>query len=294
MVGSRFADLYLMRTYSVELNSQEHMPKRISSRLILLLFVLALSGCDLQRNMLYYPDTYIPSQEALAARNMAFWPNGPGDYRGFVSTWQAGKKSKGTIVVFHGNAGTAADRSYYVSALSPLGYRVILAEYPGYGGRKGKLGEETFVRDAKATVRLASEKYGAQVFLLGESLGCGVAAAVAKDPPVRIGGMVLITPWDTLLSVAKEHFPWLPVRLFLRDKYDTIRDLKEFRGRIAVIGAEQDEIVPIHHAQALFASLRGDKKMWTIRGAGHNNWPDIVDPLWWQEIAAFMERSPAS
>jgi pimeloyl-ACP methyl ester carboxylesterase len=270
------------------------MPKTISSRVILLLFVLALAGCDIQKNMLYYPDTYIPSQEAIAARYMAFWPDGQGDYRGFISTWQAGKKPKGTIVVFHGNAGTAADRTYYVSALASLGYRVILAEYPGYGGRKGKLGEETFVRDAKETLRLASEKYGAPIFLLGESLGCGVGAAVAKDPSVRIDGMILITPWDSLLSVAKEHFPWLPVRLFLRDKYDTISNLKDYKGRIAVIGAEQDEIVPIHHAQTLFASLRGDKKMWMIRGAGHNNWPEIVDPLWWQEIAAFMKGNPDS
>ena len=239
--------------------------------------------------MLYYPDSYLPSQEALAAHNMAFWPNGPGDYRGFISTVEVGIKHKGTIVVFHGNAGTAADRTYYVSALAPLGYRVILAEYPGYGGRKGEPGEEVFRNDAKETVRLASEKYGSPLFLLGESLGCGVAASVAKDSPVRIDGMILITPWDTLLSVAKEHFPWLPVRLFLRDKYDTIGNLKEYQGRIAVIGAEHDEIVPIRHAQALFASLSGDKKMWTIRGAGHNTWPDIVDPAWWREITVFME-----
>jgi uncharacterized protein len=270
------------------------MLKSISSRLILLLFALSLAGCDLQRNMLYYPSSYLPSQEALAARNMAFWPNGPGDYRGFVSTGQAGKKHRGTIVVFHGNAGTAADRTYYVSALAPLGYRVILAEYPGYGGRKGELGEETFVRDAKETLRLASEKYGAPVFLLGESLGCGVAASVAKEAPVRIDGMILITPWDTLLSVAKEHFPWFPVRLFLRDKYDTIGNLRGYHGRIEVVGAEQDEIVPIHHAEALFASLPGDKKMWAIRGAGHNNWPDFINPEWWQEIAAFMEGNPGS
>jgi len=265
------------------------MAKSISSRVILLLCVLALAGCNLEKNMLYYPDTYIPSQEVLSAQNLAFWPNGQDGYCGFISTVKAGNKYRGTVVVFHGNAGTAADRTYYVGALAPLGYRVILAEYPGYGGRKGKPGEEVFRNDAKETLRLASEKYGGPLFLLGESLGCGVAASVAKEPPVRVDGMILITPWDTLLSVAKEHFPWLPVRLFLRDKYDTIRNLAKYQGRIAVVGAEKDEVVPIKHAQTLFASLPGDKKMWTIPGAGHNNWPDIVGPAWWQEIAAFME-----
>jgi len=266
------------------------MPKISGSRLILLLFVLTLTGCELQRNMLYYPDSYLPSQETLAANYMAFWPDGPGDYRGFVNTPQAGKNFKGTIVVFHGNAGTAADRTYYVTALVPLGYRVILTEYPGYGGRKGKPGEEVFRDDSKETVRRAFEKYGGPLFLLGESLGCGVAASVANDSPVRIDGLILITPWDTLLSVAKEKFPWLPVGLFLRDKYDTVGNLKGYRGRIGVIGAEQDEIIPIRHAHALFASLQTDKKkIWTVPGARHNTWPDFVTPEWWQEVAVFME-----
>jgi len=113
------------------------MKKTIISRILLFLFALTLCGCNLQRNMLYYPGTYLPSQEALAAHHLQFWPSGPDEYRGFVSTAPAGN-SKGTIVVFHGNAGTAADRVFYVDALAPLGYRVILAEYPGYGGRKGK------------------------------------------------------------------------------------------------------------------------------------------------------------
>ena len=264
------------------------MAKIIISRKILLLFVLALCGCDLQRNMLYYPSTHLPSQASLSAYNIQFWPSDSNDYRGFISTLQA-SEVKGTIMIFHGNAGTAPDRVYYVKALTHLGYRVILAEYPGYGGRKGEMGEEPFVHDAKETLRLASEKYGAPIFLLGESLGCGIAAAVAKDSLVNIDGLILITPWDTLLSVAKEKFSWLPVRLFLRDKYDTIGNLKEYQGRIAVIGAEWDEVIPILHAQALFRSLSVSHKMYIIKGAGHNDWPGMVDLAWWKEITDFIQ-----
>ena len=141
------------------------MAKIIISRIILFLFVLALCGCNLQRNMLYYPSTYLPSQASLSAYNVQFWPSDSNDYRGFISTLQA-SGVKGTIIIFHGNAGTAADRVYYVKALTHLGYRVILAEYPGYGGRKGELGEGPFVHDAKETLRIASEKYGAPIFLL--------------------------------------------------------------------------------------------------------------------------------
>jgi pimeloyl-ACP methyl ester carboxylesterase len=255
------------------------------------LFILTLYGCNVQRNMLYYPSTYLPSQSFLSANYIQFWPSDSNDYRGFIGTPQA-SKIKGTIVIFHGNAGTASDRAYYVSALAHLGYRVILAEYPGYGGRKGEPGEETFVRDAKETLRLAFDKFGGPLYILGESLGCGVAAAAAKDSLVKIEGIILITPWDTLLSIAGEKFPWIPVQLFLRDKYDTVQNLKEYQGRIAVIGAEQDEIIPIQHAQALFKSLsggQGPRKMYTIKGAGHNDWPEVVGPSWWKEIVDFIQ-----
>lgn len=265
--------------------------RKINRHIILVLVVLTLHGCNLQRNMLYHPSAYVPSQAALAARNLQFWPSGLNDYRAFIGILPAGR-IKGTIVIFHGNAGTAADRAYYVNALTTLGYRVILAEYPGYGARKGELSEETFVRDAKETLRLASERYGSPLYLLGESLGCAVAAAAVKDSPVKIDGLILITPWDSLLSVAREKITWLPVRFFLRDEYDTIKNLKGYQGRVAVVGAAQDVVIPIHHAQALFQSLPGDqatKRMYTIEGAGHNDWLRMVGPSWWKEITGYIQ-----
>ncbi len=256
-------------------------------KFIFITFISALCSCDLQKKLLYYPDSYLPTQDELAAHQIQFWPYGSSDYRGFISTTSL-SSVKGTIVVFHGNAGTAADRAYYVNALASLGYRVILAEYPGYGARKGEMGETPFVNDAKETLRIASEKYGKPIYLLGESLGCGVVAAVARESPVQIKGIILITPWDTLLAVAKEKFPWLPVRLFLSDEYDSIQNLKKFQGRLAIVGAERDEVIPIHHAQTLYASLLVEKKMWTIKGGGHNNWPELVDISWWKEITDFV------
>ena len=262
------------------------MMKSILNQFILMVFTLSLCGCDLQNTMLYYPDTKKPSQDSLTPKHIQFWGEAIDDYRGYLSTVPI-PDPKGTVIVFHGNAGDAAGRAFYARALTPLGYRVILAEYPGYGGRKGPLGERVFAKDAKETVRLAFEQFGRPIFLLGESLGCGVAAAAVKDSSVQIDGIILITPWDTLLSVAKEKFPWLPVRLFMKDTYDSVENLKAFHGRIAIVGAEQDEIVPVHHARALYQTLSGNKKMWTIIGAGHNDWFGRVGPSWWQTITDF-------
>jgi len=170
-----------------------------------------------------------------------------------------------------------------------LGFRVILAEYPQYGGRPGEVGEKPFVADGLETVKLAYKQYGEPLYLLGESLGCGVNAAVAKQSSVPIAGIILITPWDTLASVAKSLFPFLPVKLVLTDKYDSIENLKSFKRKISVIGAERDEILPIRHAMNLYNALpEGKKRMWIIKGAGHNDWPFRADASLFQEMTDFV------
>jgi len=256
-------------------------------RILLVLGILIFLGFTLQERMLYFPDKSVPSEQVLSTMDMHFWPSEREGYRGFVSTAPL-PAARGTVVVFHGNAGAASDRDYYVGALAPLGFRVLLAEYPGYGGRPGKPGEKTFVRDAHETLMMASKQYGGPLYLLGESLGCGVVAAAAKHSPVPIRGIILITPWDTLRSVAKHRYPWLPVGLFLRDAFDSIGNLKTYGGPVAVIGAERDEVIPLRHAQALYDALGTRKKMWKIAGAGHNDWPLRAGPALWNEIAGFI------
>ncbi|HYA86441.1 MAG TPA: alpha/beta hydrolase [Nitrospirota bacterium] len=255
---------------------------------LLIIAALILWRSNIQNKLIYYPDSSLPSEEWLKADNLNYWPSSLKDYRGFVSINQT-EPLNGTIIVFHGNAGTAADRLFYVKCLAPLGYRVVLAEYPAYGRRKGGVGETVFVKDAAETVRLAFQQYGAPLYLLGESLGCGVAAAVVKDAKVEIGGIILITPWDTLASVAQSMFPYFPVRLFLKDRYDNIGNLEFFKKGIAVVGAERDEIVPVEHANRLYLALPGKaKKKWILNGVGHNDWAIFADRPFFKEIMDFV------
>jgi hypothetical protein len=250
--------------------------------------MLLLGGCDLQHRMLYYPSSSIPSEQSIAGAGLSFWPASGGDYRGFSGGNSTGHV-RGTFIVFHGNGGTAADRYFYAEALGSLGYRVILAEYPRYGGRMGELGESAIVEDAGETLRLAFDSFGGPMYLLGESLGCGIVSAVVRITPVPVEGLVLITPWDTLRSVAKERLPLLPVGLFLKDTYDNIGNLASFRGRIAIVGAGRDEFIPLRHARNLYRSLALPAvKMWLIAEAGHNDWPALVGPLWWEEVLSFV------
>lgn len=253
---------------------------------------MVLFACSFQERLLYYPEQHLPDDSQLARLGMHFWPHGRQGYRGFIGSPPTGQ-SRGTVIVFHGNAATAAERGYYLEPLRSLGYRVLLAEYPGYGGRKGKLGEEEFVRDARETIRLAAEQYQGPIYLLGESLGCAVAAAAVREAGVTVEGLILVTPWDTLEAVAKETFPWLPVRLFLTDRFDTVANIKKFRGSIMVVAAEHDEIIPPHHARTLYQSFAGRKQIRIIPGAGHNDWNTRVTTDSWSEIMAFVTEGPA-
>lgn len=245
----------------------------------------------MQNRFLYFPDGEWPTEQALKYEKMKLWQETSSDYQGLIADVDA-PAPNGTIILFHGNGGTALDRGFYFKPFMDLGFRVILAEYPKYGGRPGKVGEKPFVAAGMETVRLAFEQYGEPLYLVGESLGCGVAAAVAKQPSIPIAGIILITPWDTLASVAKSLFPFFPVKLVLTDKYDSIENLKSFKNNISVVGAERDEILPIKHAVNLYNALsEGRKRMWTIKGAGHNDWPMHVDASLFKEITDFVKKA---
>ena len=257
--------------------------------LLLIVMAMLLGGCNMQNRFLYFPSGDRPSAAMLAAENLTLWSATAEDYRGLITAGDV-PAPHGTIVLFHGNGGTALDRGFYLEPLMELGFRVVLAEYPKYGGRPGLVGEKPFVADGLETVRLAHQQFGEPIYLLGESLGCGITAAVANKTTVPIAGIILITPWDTLAAVAKSLFPFLPVTMLLTDKYDSIENLKSFKKKISVIGAERDEILPISHALNLYKFLPEDKKrLWIIKGAGHNDWPFHVDSSFWKEITDFVQ-----
>jgi len=238
-----------------------------------------------QDSLLYFPDRVALSTvvDEASREGLVPWP-GAGDYRGLLAEPKI--PARGTFLLFHGNAGHAGNRGWYVDRLSRLGVRVILAEYPGYGPRDGELGEASLVPDARETVALVRRQFPGPLILAGESLGAGVAAAAAKDFDVE--ALLLITPWDTLKNVAGHHYPWLPVGWMLRDRYDSIGNLVGFRGRVAVVVAEQDSIVPAKFGRALFATLPEPKRLWTVPDADHNDWGSQVDAAWWESVVGYL------
>lgn len=254
--------------------------------------LLVLAGCNIQQSLLYYPGyTTISEVEDYVARNdLRMWPGQGGAYQGIVSR-NGPAVFKGTIVVFHGNAGPAMYRDYYMAALERRGYRVVLAEYPGYGGRPGELSEKSLVADARRTVLRAGKDFGGPVYLWGESMGCGIAAALAADPEIHPQGIIMLTPWDSLLNIGKAKFPWLPVRLLLKDTYDNGANLSNYKGPVAVIMAKDDEVIPNRLTERLYSGLPQPKRLWVFERGGHNGWPRSPELQWWDEVVEFLNSN---
>jgi pimeloyl-ACP methyl ester carboxylesterase len=238
--------------------------------------------------LLYYPDRYDSTVAArFAARaGLRAWPSADA-YRGFIA--EEPPDAGGTLAIFHGNAGSAVDRTYYRSFLKPLGLRIVLLEYPGYGAREGKPGEAALVADGAESLRLILAQYGSPVYVLGESLGAAVATGAVAAARLDIDGLVLCTPWDDLVSVAQALYWFLPVQTLLHDRYDSRAYLKAYAGPLAVIAAERDELVPRESSLRLYESYPGPKKLWMVRGA-HNTWLDATSGPWWQGVFQFLRK----
>lgn len=254
------------------------------------LYLVVVAGVGLlQHRLLYLPER--ASVEALLATGLQPWPSRD-EVSGFVM--QPSGAVRGTVIVFHGNAGHAGHRAHYGDALQRLGLRVILAEYPGYGSRDGALGETSLVADAEATIALAHRLHGAPVLVIGESLGAGVAARAAAAQRELIAGLMLITPWNRLEDVAAHHYPWLPVRWLLRDRYDSAAHLAAFERPVLVVVAEHDRVVPAERGLALHEGLGGPKRLALVAASGHSDWAVRVDAHWWREAIAFLVATPAA
>ncbi len=249
----------------------------------------------IQERLIYPRDdvTFSPAEGAREARGALLVPwnqpaPGAASPQGYVTLDFNQPAPRGTIVVFHGNGDWAGSCGFYADAFRRRGFRTFLYEYPGYGGRPGAPHERTIVPDAQALVReLDREKLG-PVYLWGTSLGSGVAAAVAADPTLPIRGLVLMTPFNRITGVALYLYPYVPVTLLVRDRYDSENNLAHFTHPVAVVRSDEDETIPPPLTLELYASLPEPKKMIVLHGVGHDNWPSSPELSWWDDALNFI------
>jgi uncharacterized protein len=284
-------------------NRPWYYPTALARRLINYYLAICL-GLFLMQNSLLFPRWIAggvlsteQATEKAAEVGLVPWDHpspGASSPQGYVRPDFAGPASRGTIVVFHGNAGCAFDRTYYVDAFAARGFRTFLYEYPGYGGRPGSPSATSIVGNARALIRSLDQAGDGPIYVWGESVGSGIAALVCNDATLPVHGLALLTPWDSLTHAAASHYPFVPVSLLLWDKYDSIANLAHFEHPICVVCSTKDTILPLPLGLNLFALLAGPKKLILQEGCGHNDWPNSPQLTWWDDALNFIApQSPA-
>jgi fermentation-respiration switch protein FrsA (DUF1100 family) len=226
--------------------------------------VLDATGSELNRP---FEDVFFPASDGIEL-NGWFYPANISSPRSALA-----------MLVCHGNAGNISHRLEVCQALLETGVAVFLFDYRGYGRSQGRPSEEGTYLDAVAASDWLRRKgiAGSNIIAFGESLGGGIASELALRQP--LGGLILQSTFTSVADLGAELFPWLPVRLVSRIKYDTFRKLPRLKIPVLVMHSRADGLIGFHHAEKNFALANQPKLFWEIKGS-HN------DPL--ADRAAFI------
>jgi len=187
------------------------------------------------------------------------------------------------LIYFGGNA---EEVSWLVSTAGQYsGWSLLLVNYRGYGRSEGKPGEAELFADALQIYDYAASRaLGGRVAVMGRSLGSGVAVYLATQRPVA--GVILVSPYDSIESVAKGVYPFLPISLMLKHRFDSLARAPGIKLALLCLVAGADQVIPRPHSERLYAAWGGPKQWREIRPADHNSVADAPD--YWRAIAAFL------
>jgi hypothetical protein len=197
---------------------------------------------------------------------------------------------KPLLVYYGGNAEEVSVNLWDLGRYQAGAY--LFMNYRGYGDSEGKPSQKALCRDALYILDqlVGREKIPLNhVVLMGRSLGSGVAVSVAGQRRVR--GVILVTPFDSLVNVARHHYPFLPVGLLLKHPFDALSLAPAIQTPVLFLIATRDEVIPPKFASRLARAWGGPRRTVLIEGAGHN---DIqLDANYWPAVNRFLVHPPA-
>ena len=231
---------------------------------------IALAAYFGQRSLIYFPDRAraSPAEEGLANVEERVLKTPDGER--IIAWYGKARPGRPTILYFHGNAGNLADRAERVRRFMDQGWGVYMMAYRGYGGSTGAPSEAANVADARLAHGALVEEGVAPgaIIIYGESLGTGVAARLATERPAA--GVVLEAPFTSVADIGAGAYPFLPVRLLLKDRYETSAYLPQVRMPLLILHGERDQVIPVAMGRALFR-LANDPKQIAIFPRGEHS-----------------------
>jgi fermentation-respiration switch protein FrsA (DUF1100 family) len=242
-----------------------------------------------QRSFIFVPDQRLGLPESYGVTGYAVVQVQTDDGL-TLSGWYhpPSSKDKPTILYFHGNGGSLAQRTERANLYARDGYGVLFGEYRGYGGNPGQPSEQGLFSDARAYLdwlRAQGAKVS-DIVLYGESLGTGVVTYIAAEYAPDVRGVVLEAPYTSLADLGRKRFFFVPVDLMMKDKFDTRSRIAAVKAPLLIIHGRRDMIVPFKYGEHVFASAQQPKYFHEFPDAGHN---DLYLNGAWPVVRAFTD-----
>ena len=238
----------------------------------------------LQDRMIFYPQPTLPANQTRYQANAIRFDHGGVTLDGWFFKGAIGPERP--LIVYYG--GNAEDVSLNFADLDRFATDAFLfMNYRGYGGSQGRPSERALVEDAcfvLAELLRREEIDPEHVILMGRSLGSGIAVQVAARH--KAAGVILVTPFDSLVNVARAHYPIFPVGLLMRHRFESAARAPGIRVPALFLVADGDRVVPPRFAAALEKAWGGPRRCVTIPGTDHNSIESA--PEYWSAINTFL------
>jgi fermentation-respiration switch protein FrsA (DUF1100 family) len=202
---------------------------------------------------------------------------------GWYAPAEAGNPS---VLYFHGNAGNMSGRSERFGIILASGFGLLVASYRGYPGSGGSPGEGKMIADGLALFDWLAGQND-EIIVHGESLGTGVAVAVAASREAR--ALVLEAPYTATVDIAARQYPWVPVGLLMKDQFLSRERISLVDEPLLIVHGTGDRVIPVGHGRRLHALAGEPKRLAIIDDAGHDNlWPRGL----WQHVLRMLAENP--
>ena len=223
-----------------------------------------------QRSLMYFPETLHTSPAEAGLPEAEELTLTAADGVRFIAWHVASREGKPVILYLHGNGGALRFRAERFRKLVANGIGLVAVEYRGYGGSAGSPSEQGLIADAQAAYAFAAAHYATQrIVLWGESLGSGVAVAVAADKPV--GRLILEAPFISAAAVAGQHYWYMPVRLLMKDQFRSDERIAKVIAPLLILHGVHDHVVPYAMGEQLFELANKPKHIVRFLDGGHED-----------------------
>ena len=219
---------------------------------ILIYFFILISTYIFQRNLLYHPSENNYSGDKLDVSIIKVKITTQDDIE--LLSWYHNKDADKykTILFLHGNAGSLENRIHKINHFKDMNVNFLLVAWRGFSGNKGKPTEKGLYEDARSAVTWLKSRGVKEnnIIIYGESLGTGVATEIAQNK--NFAGIILESPFTSMIDAGKDKYPYLPVRLLLKDKYESDKKIKNINRPILIMHGKVDNIVPFYMGKRIY------------------------------------------